>query len=87
MTPDLAPRGERTVRVVVGLLVVALGALFLAGNLGVVDAKELVPRLFPLALAAVGAAILAAPGRRGAARAWAPRARWRSAPTGAGCWR
>lgn len=61
--------GAASLRLVFGLLLLALGAIFLADNLGLVDGDVLVHRLWPAAFAAVGVAVLLQPGA-GRGRWW-----------------
>jgi hypothetical protein len=72
-------RGAATVRLVIGLLVVALGALFLAENLGWAPAEQLQRRFWPAALAAIGVTLLLQPGR-------APGRWWGAVWVAAGGW-
>lgn len=45
-------------RIVIGLIIVAIGVVLLAGNLGWLDSRYLLKALWPLALVAVGVAML-----------------------------
>jgi len=54
-------RGAIPVRLVLGLLVAALGAIVLAGNLGWLESRELLHWFWPAALAAIGVTILLQP--------------------------
>lgn len=54
-------RGAIPVRLVLGLLIAALGAIVLAGNLGWIESHDLLPWFWPAALAAVGVTILLQP--------------------------
>lgn len=56
------PRGSNALRLVLGLLVVALGAIFLAGNLGWVDSEVLLRLFWPAAFVIVGLVVLLLPG-------------------------
>jgi predicted membrane protein len=51
-------RNPMSSRAVVGLIIVAIGAILLAGNLGWFDARHLLRSLWPLALVAAGVAML-----------------------------
>jgi hypothetical protein len=62
--------GAVVVRFVIGLAIVALGVIFLAENLGLVDARELMRSFWPLAFVAVGLAVLTQPRARGRSRLW-----------------
>lgn len=58
-------------RLVVGIIIAAIGAILLAGNLGWLDARDFLRTIWPLALVAAGIAMLRDPGqRRGHAGAW-----------------
>jgi predicted membrane protein len=58
-------------RLVVGMVIAAIGAILLLGNLGWFDAREVLRTLWPLALVAAGVAMLRDPKqRRGHAGAW-----------------
>jgi len=57
-------------RVVIGIVIIALGVILLAGNLGWLDARHLLRTLWPLALVAGGIAMIRDP-RRSRARPWA----------------
>lgn len=48
-------------RLVVGLIIVVLGAALLADNLGLFDARDLLRHIWPLALVAVGATMVRSP--------------------------
>jgi hypothetical protein len=61
--------GAASLRLVFGLLLLALGAIFLADNLDLVDGDELLHRLWPAAFAAIGVAVLLEPGA-GRGRWW-----------------
>lgn len=61
--------GFVSVRLVFGLLIVALGTIFLADNLGLVEGRDLLRRFWPAAFCAVGIALLLQPGR-GQSRWW-----------------
>lgn len=53
--------GAIPVRLVLGLLVAALGAIVLGGNLGWIESRDLLHYFWPLALAAIGVTILLQP--------------------------
>src|SRR5690606_22706050 len=58
-------------RLVVGIVIAAIGAILLAGNLGWLDARGFLRTIWPLALVAAGIAMLRDPRqRRGHAGAW-----------------
>lgn len=61
-------KGEISVRLVVGLLIIGLGAIFLASNLGLLDAHTPLRYFWPLAFIALGVSLLIEPGR--ARRNW-----------------
>jgi len=59
MRPDTGcQRGGISVRLVLGLLIVALGAIFLAGNLGWIEGEQLLRRFWPSAFVVIGVAVL-----------------------------
>ena len=62
--------GSVPVRMIFGLLVAALGAIFLAENLGFVEGRELLRRFWPAAFVALGVAVLLQPESRGSSRYW-----------------
>jgi len=68
MREESRRHGVNPVRTVVGLLVVALGVLFLAENLGYAEAERWLDVFWPVALATIGLAILLRP--RPGGRAW-----------------
>jgi hypothetical protein len=55
-------RGSISVRLVLGLLIVALGGIFLAGNLGWIESRALLHQFWPTAFVVVGLVILLQPG-------------------------
>jgi predicted membrane protein len=57
-------------RLVIGLIIVAIGAIMLAGNLGWFDARSLLRTLWPLALVAAGVSMLRNP-EKGRNQPWA----------------
>ncbi len=57
--------GSVTLRPVLGLLIVALGGIFLADNLGLVDAQEIMRLFWPGALVLIGLVVLVQPRGRG----------------------
>lgn len=57
-------------RLVIGLIIVAIGALLLLGNLGWLDARHLLRTLWPLALVAAGVSMMRNP-ERGKNQPWA----------------
>lgn len=62
--PPSPPKGRHDVfsaRLIVGLLIIALGAALLADNLGWLDARHIIRSLWPLALVAVGIAMVRHP--------------------------
>ena len=61
--PHLA-RGAVPVRLIVGLLVIGLGIIFLAGNLGILDKHAPLRFFWPVAFMALGAGLLFEPGSR-----------------------
>lgn len=63
-------QGSISVRLVIGLLVVALGAIFLADNLGWVDGDDLLRRFWPAAFVTIGAIMLLQPHSTGQNRLW-----------------
>lgn len=69
-----ARRGEAggaTARLVVGLLVIALGAIFLGANLDLFDGDEAVHAFWPIAFVVVGLTVMLEPRRHGSSgRAW-----------------
>ncbi|KAB2966728.1 MAG: cell wall-active antibiotics response protein [Thermoanaerobaculia bacterium] len=70
MLPEAgAQRGGVSVRLVLGLLIVALGGIFLAGNLGWLESRELLHQFWPTAFVVVGLVVLFQPGC-GPARWW-----------------
>lgn len=81
MVADLkGSEGSVPVRLIVGLLVAALGLIFLAENLGLADGRDLFERFWPAAFVAVGVAMLLQPRSSGPHRAWG------ALPIVAGCW-
>jgi hypothetical protein len=62
--------GSISVRLVIGLLVVALGAIFLADNLGWVEGDDLLRRFWPAAFVTIGAIMLLQPHATGQSRLW-----------------
>jgi len=62
--------GSVPVRMVFGLLVAALGAIFLAQNLGWAEGEDLMRRFWPAAFVAIGVAVLLQPESRGPSRLW-----------------
>lgn len=56
-------------RLIVGLLIILLGGVLLADNLGLFDARRLLHRLWPLALLAVGVAMIRNPQHK-RSRSW-----------------
>lgn len=75
--PVQTPRADRCgaegsvpVRVVLGLLIATLGALFLFENLGLIEGRDLVRRFWPGAFVAMGVAMLLDASRRGSSRLW-----------------
>lgn len=57
-------RSSLSSRFVVGLIIVGIGAILLAGNLGWLDARHFLRSIWPLALVAAGVAMLREPGNR-----------------------
>ncbi len=51
-------------RVVIGIIVVAIGVVLLAGNLGWLDSRHLLGAIWPLAIVAAGVAMLRDPNQR-----------------------
>lgn len=63
MSPEARDqRGGISVRLVLGLLIVALGGIFLAGNLGWLESRELLHWFWPIAFVVVGLVVLLQPG-------------------------
>jgi hypothetical protein len=62
--------GAVPVRMIFGLLIAALGAIFLAESLGWVEGRELLRRFWPAAFVALGVAVVLQPETRGASRFW-----------------
>jgi predicted membrane protein len=73
-----ACKGEISVRQVVGLLIIGLGAIFLASNLGLLDAHTPLRYFWPLAFIALGVSLLIEPGR--------PRRNWGWVWIAVGAW-
>lgn len=63
-------RGAATTRLVFGLLLMALGAIFLGDNLGYFEARDAFRFFWPLAFVAAGVAVLSGSLSRGASRYW-----------------
>jgi hypothetical protein len=63
-------RGAVPVKAVLGLLLVALGAIVLGDNLGWIDARDALRAFWPLAFVVVGTTILVQRPGRGAGRGW-----------------
>ncbi len=63
-------QGSVPVRMVLGLLVAALGAIFLADNLGLVEGHELLRRFWPAAFVTMGSIMLLQPHAKGSSRYW-----------------
>jgi len=64
-------RGGSTARLVFGLLVIALGAIFLGDNLELFDGREALRAFWPAAFVLVGLVVLLEPRRHGGSgRAW-----------------
>lgn len=63
-------RGAATTRLVFGILLMALGAIFLGDNLGYFDARDAFRLFWPLAFVVAGVAILFGSFSRGASRYW-----------------
>jgi len=61
--------GAAPARLVFGLLVIALGVVFLADNLGLVDGRDALRAFWPLAFVAFGVVVLLDPHRSGFRRA------------------
>src|SRR5512138_2899373 len=61
---DSQHRAPLSTRLVLGAIIIAIGVLFLLGNLGWVDARWLVGALWPLALVVVGVGMLRDPRQR-----------------------
>lgn len=72
--------GSVPVRTVLGLLIAALGAIFLAENLGLIEGRDLLRRFWPAAFVTLGFIMLLQPHGRGANRLWG----W--VPIGFGVW-
>jgi hypothetical protein len=62
--------GAVSVRLVLGLLIVALGTIFLADNLGWVEGEDLLRRFWPAAFVTLGAIMLLQPHAKGSSRYW-----------------
>src|SRR5688572_11511937 len=62
--------GSVSVRLVLGLLIGALGAIFLADNLGWVEGHDLLRRFWPAAFVTLGAIMLLQPHAKGSSRYW-----------------
>lgn len=65
-----AERGGATARLVLGLLVIALGVIFLGDNLDLIDGRDLLRAFWPAAFVVIGLVVLLEPRRRGSGRAW-----------------
>ena len=63
-------QGSVPVRMVLGILVAALGAIFLADNLGLVESHDLLRRFWPAAFVTMGAIMLLQPHAKGSSRNW-----------------
>ena len=61
--------GFVSMKLLFGVLIVVLGAIFLAQNLGLIESRLLLRRFWPAAFVAIGTALLLQPGR-GRARWW-----------------
>jgi hypothetical protein len=68
--PAAGGRGGIPVRLVLGLLVLAAGAIALANNLGWLEGEVVFGDLIPAGFAAIGLALLTQPTGRGASRWW-----------------
>jgi hypothetical protein len=69
-SPSRRERGAVPVRLVLGLLVIVLGSLFLADNLGWVEARDLLHDFWPAAMVTLGVVLLLQPRARGPRRFW-----------------
>jgi predicted membrane protein len=63
-------KGEVSVRLVIGLLIIGLGGIFLASNLGLMDANTPLRFFWPLAFIALGVSLLVERGHRRRAWGW-----------------
>jgi predicted membrane protein len=69
MSSDPRPQDVFSSRLLVGVAIVALGAVLLADNLGLVDARYVLRTLWPLVLIAIGVMMVRGPAHR-RSRAW-----------------
>lgn len=63
------PRDPMSSRLIVGLIIVVFGALLFLGNLGLLDVRDLMRTIWPLALVAVGASMVRKPKKENS-RTW-----------------
>jgi predicted membrane protein len=64
MSSDPRPQDLFSSRLIVGVIIILLGSILLADNLGFISAKHVLRSLWPLALVAVGVTMVRAPDNR-----------------------